>query len=108
MKLSGVRLSVRPSVCLSVCVVIRLRHADAAGLLLWARRPADIDRLLHGRRSAAANANSATSPADVGGLTQSRLFGYDVLVNESLSQHHGRIKHLVGPTHFTMPGPQSK
>jgi len=25
----------------------------AAGLLLWARRPGDIDRLLHGRRSAA-------------------------------------------------------
>jgi len=29
-------------------------HAAAADLLLWARRPRDIDRLLHGRRSAAA------------------------------------------------------
>jgi len=36
MKLSGVRLSVRPII--------------AAGLLLWARRPGDVDRLLHGRR----------------------------------------------------------
>ena len=27
--------------------------AAAAGLLLWARRPGDIDRMLHGRRSAA-------------------------------------------------------
>jgi len=37
----AVRLSVRPP------------HADVAGLLLWARRAADIDRLLHGRRAAA-------------------------------------------------------
>ena len=49
MQLSGVR----PSVCLSVCP-IRPPHAAAAGLLLWARRLGDIDRLLHGRRSAAA------------------------------------------------------
>ena len=49
MQLSGVRLSV----CLSVCP-IRPPHAAAAGLLLWARRPEDLDRLLHGRRSAAA------------------------------------------------------
>ena len=40
----------RPSVSLSVCP-IRLPHAAAAGLLLWARRPGDIDRLLHGRRA---------------------------------------------------------
>ena len=39
-------LGVRPSV--------RLSHPAAAGLLLWARRPGDIDRLLHGRRTAAA------------------------------------------------------
>jgi len=38
------RLSVRP---------VRPPHADVAGLLLWARRAADIDRLLHGRRAAA-------------------------------------------------------
>ena len=39
---------VRPSV--------RLSHPAAASLLLWARQPGDIDRLLHGRRSAAAAA----------------------------------------------------
>ena len=38
----------RPSVRLPVCPVIRLPHAAAAGLLLCARRPGDIDRLLHG------------------------------------------------------------
>ena len=37
------RPSVRPSVC-----PIRPPHAAAAGWLLWARRPGDIDRLLHG------------------------------------------------------------
>ena len=37
---------------LSVCPVLP-PHAAAAGLLLWARRAGDIDRLLHGRRSAA-------------------------------------------------------
>ena len=63
MKLS----SVRPSVCLSVCPIIRPLHAAAVGLLLWARRPGDIDRLLDGRRSAAAaNAGSATLSVDAG------------------------------------------
>ena len=37
----------RPSVCLFVCP-IRSLHAAAAGLLLWALRPGDIDLLLHG------------------------------------------------------------
>jgi len=41
------RASVHPSVCLS-------HPAAAAGLVLWARWTADINRLLHGRRSAAA------------------------------------------------------
>ena len=42
----------RPSVCLSLsATALRCR-----GLLLWARRPGDADRLLHGRRSAAAEA----------------------------------------------------
>ena len=36
----------QPSVC-----PIRPPHAAAAGLLLWTRRPGDIDRLLHGRRA---------------------------------------------------------
>jgi len=42
---------VRPSVC-----PVWRRHAAAAGFLLRARRPGDIDRLLHGRRSVAAAA----------------------------------------------------
>jgi len=43
MQLTGVR----PSVCLSV------PYATAAGLLLWARRPGDIDRLLQLPRAVA-------------------------------------------------------
>jgi len=43
-------------------VSVRLSHSlAAAGLLLWARRARDIDRLLHGRRSA--NARSDTLSA---------------------------------------------
>jgi len=62
----------------SVCVTVRLPvlsvcpmygssspHAAAAGLLLWARRAGNIDRLLHGRRSAA-NAGGVTLSAGVG------------------------------------------
>jgi len=61
MQLSGVR----PSVCLSVCP-IHPQHAAAVGLLLCARQPGEIDRLLHAAvssaaaRRAAANACSAT------------------------------------------------
>ena len=58
----------RPSVCLpvrpSVCP-IQPPHAAAVGLLLWASRARDIDRLLCGHRSAA-NASSATLSANVG------------------------------------------
>jgi len=51
MHLSGVRLSVCPSVC-----PIRPSHAAAAaGLLLWARRTRDIDRLLHSQLRVRAN-----------------------------------------------------
>jgi len=57
MKRSGVRLTVCP-------IIIRPPHAAAAGLLLCARRAGDIDRLLHGRRSAA-NASSVTFTAGV-------------------------------------------
>jgi len=45
MKRSGVRPSVRPSVC-----PIRPLQQRAAGLLLWTRTISDIARLLHGRR----------------------------------------------------------
>jgi len=45
-KLPTVRLSVRR-------IIIRLPHAAAAGLLLWARRRGDIDRLLHDYRCSA-------------------------------------------------------
>ena len=27
--------------------------------------------------------------------------------SKAVRDNQGRIKHLVGPTHFTMPGPQS-
>ena len=57
MKLSNVRLSVR----LSVCPIIQAPHAAVAGLLLWARRPGDIGRFLHGRRSAAKTSSVALS-----------------------------------------------
>jgi len=60
MHLSEVRPIVRLSVCLSVGCPVQPLHAAAADLLLWARRPEDIDRLLHGRSAAAANAGSAT------------------------------------------------
>jgi len=46
---------------LSVCPIIRPPHATAAGLLLWARRAGDIDRLLHGRRPAATASVSRVS-----------------------------------------------
>jgi len=45
------RQPVRPSVNLSVSHT-RPQHAAAAGLLLWARRAKDIDRLLHSWRAA--------------------------------------------------------
>jgi len=42
------------NVCLSLCLFICpvSQHAAVADLLLWARQPRDIDRLLHGRCSA--------------------------------------------------------
>jgi len=38
----------RPSVCLSVCPIYRPLKQHVAGLLLWAGRVGDIERLLHG------------------------------------------------------------
>jgi len=56
----------RLSICLFVCPIDR-QQQHAAGLLPWARRPGDIDQLLHGRRSAVtASASSVTLSADVG------------------------------------------
>jgi len=54
------RAFVRPSVWLSLCPV-RLPHAAAAGLLLWARRQGDIDCLLHGRQAAAVSSSRAAA-----------------------------------------------
>jgi len=64
MQLSGVRLPVH------------LSHPAARGLLLWAQRPGNIDRLLHGQRAVnqqprrstalSSNAGSATLSADAG------------------------------------------
>jgi len=39
-------VSVRLSVCLSVCPIYRPLQQRAAGLLLWARRANDVERLL--------------------------------------------------------------
>jgi len=55
MKLSGARPSVRLS-----------HDSVAAGLLLWARRPENIDISLH-RRHSATHASSVTLSADVRG-----------------------------------------
>ena len=59
MQLSGVRLS--------------YPAAAAAGLLLWAQRAEDVDRLLQQRR---ANVGSATLSAYVGSWTQTCLILY--------------------------------
>jgi len=59
MKRYGVRPSARPSVPSWTYST----EPTAAGLLLWARRAGDIDRLLQQRR---ANADSATLSAYVG------------------------------------------
>ena len=45
----GTRSAIMSSVRLSVCPIVRPPHSAAAGLLLWARRAGDSDRLLHGR-----------------------------------------------------------
>jgi len=81
MKLSGVRPSVRPSVCLSVRFITHPPHAAAVGLLLSAAPAADINRRQRPphaqqlqRRSTAhssklrsvANASNVTLTADVG------------------------------------------
>jgi len=63
--------------CPSLSVCPHWAHSSkpgAAGLLLCARRAGDIDRLLHGRRSAA-NVNSATLPAYVGSWTRAGCTG---------------------------------
>jgi len=58
------------SVCLRVHLSQNSLHGAAAGLLLWAQRAGYIDRLLHGRRSAArhsaANAGYASLSANAG------------------------------------------
>jgi len=60
MKRYCVPLSVRPSVYLSIA---KSSKTAAAGLLLWARRAGDVNRLLQQRR---VNAGSATLPAYLG------------------------------------------
>ena len=62
------RISVCPTVYPYVCLIIWQPHAAVANLLLWARRAGDIDRWLHGQRSAA-TASSITLSAGVGSWT---------------------------------------
>jgi len=69
------------SVCPSVCPIYRPLQQRAASLLLWARRAGDIDRLLHGRRSAA-SAISATLSADARSWTQTCLLCYSAPVGK--------------------------
>ena len=64
-------VSVRPSVCPSY----RLLQQRAAGLLLRARRTGDIDRLLHGRRSAAAAPQQKRKGLHIMAVQQ-RTYGY--------------------------------
>ena len=62
------RISFCPTVYPYVCLIIWQPHAAVANLLLWARRAGDIDRWLHGQRSAA-TASSITLSAGVGSWT---------------------------------------
>jgi len=50
--------------CPFVCPIIRPPQAAATGLLMWARRAGDIDRLLHGR-APALSSNCEQVSADV-------------------------------------------
>ena len=59
----------RSSVRLSVCAIISPPRATAAGLLLWAQRPGDIDRLSHGQ-CLAGNASGVTLSAYVWSWTE--------------------------------------
>jgi len=64
-KLSSIRLSVR--------YIVRPPHPAAVGLLLWAQRSGDTDRLLHGRRLTAI-ARSVTLSGDVRNRTDYSCF----------------------------------
>jgi len=79
-----------PSVCPSVCLsYLAPQPRRAAGLLLWAQRAADIDRLLRGAsaagaaairslstaaRRSAANASKCRVYSDVGRLYMKQMF----------------------------------
>jgi len=67
---AGVVCRVRPSVC-----PIRPLQKRAAGLLLWARRAGDIDRLLHGRRRSSTGAAARRAAEDAGSATFSTHLG---------------------------------
>ena len=62
------------SVRLSVCPIRPLQQR-AAGLLLWARRAGDIDRLLHGRRRSSTRAAARRAAEDAGSATFSAYVG---------------------------------
>jgi len=62
------------SVRLSFCPIRPLQQR-AAGLLLWARRAGDIDRLLHGRRRSSTGAAARRAAEDAGSATFSAYVG---------------------------------
>ena len=65
-------LSVRLSICPSVCPIYRPLQQHVVGLRLWAQLEGDINWLLHGRRSAA-TARSITLSAGIISWTQTCL-----------------------------------
>jgi len=83
----SIRLSVRPSLCPSLG---HSRKPAAVGLLLWARRAGDIDRLLQQRP---VNAGSAT--LSVGVRIYTFLLVITVVLNLTVSNS---TTVLAGPT----------
>ena len=83
---------------LSVCLCnVRQPHAAAAGLLWWARRPGDINRLLHGRKDLNETGSSYISLHSC--LFRSNLFNqFRVRVSEKTkSSSYRRFRHSHAP-----------
>ena len=89
--------------------LVRYSELPPAGLRLRRGRPGDGGRILPDRRDA------PNWPCQGLGRPGNRVYKLRasgggvrrILVRGSMPPCQDRIKHLVGPTHFTMPGPQS-